>query len=74
MNSMWHSLFEEAYAFSPGQEIRYIVRNLTIYYPALNSLPLVPILRHITPVHAFPCYFFNIHLHIIFPAMPRPSI
>jgi hypothetical protein len=48
--------------------------NLTIHYPTLNSLPLVLILTHITPVHAFPCYIFNIHLHIIFTAMPRPSM
>ena len=38
-----------------------------------NSLPIVRVLSHMTPVHTLPFYLFNIIFNIIIPPMPEPS-
>ena len=42
-------------------------------YPLHNSLPLVPILSHIEPVHALPSIWWKIHYIIILPSIPGSS-
>jgi hypothetical protein len=38
-----------------------------------KSLPLVPLLRQMYPVHTFPPYFSKIHSKIVLPSMTRSS-
>jgi hypothetical protein len=47
---------------SAGQEIVRL-RNPKFHYRFHKTLPLVPILSHMNPVHTFPPYFRNIHIY-----------
>jgi len=50
----------EANSSSSRQEIPRILWNPKIHYRIENSLPLIPILSQIIPVHALPNNFFKI--------------
>jgi len=71
-NSVEQSPSWEAESHSASQEnfLPY-VETLKVHYCAHNSLPLVPILCHMHPVHTFPPNFSKIQPNIIFPSMPR---
>jgi hypothetical protein len=48
-----------------SQKTPHLVRNLKVHYHVHNSLPLVPILSQMPPVHSFPPCFPEIHSNII---------
>jgi hypothetical protein len=72
-HSMEQSLSREAKRFSASQEISRILRNPNVHYRFHNSLPSVPILSHIDPVHAHTSHFLQNHLNITLPSMPGSS-
>jgi len=49
-----------SYSHPASQEIPYLLWNLKVYYHVHNSLPLVPILSQMKPVHALPSYLRSI--------------
>ena len=60
--------------FSASQEIPRILWNHKAHYCFFKSLPPVPVLSHINPVHIPPYFhFLKIHLNIILPSMPESS-
>jgi len=59
----------EADIHSANQEIPHLSHNLKVH----KSLPLVPILNNMHPVHTFPPYFPKIHSNIIFPPTSKSS-
>jgi hypothetical protein len=63
----------EANKFSASQEISRILWNPKVHYRIHNSLPPVPILIQIDPVHARSSHFLKIQFNIIFPSMPASS-
>ena len=58
---------------SAGRDIPCILWNLKVHHCAHNSLPLIPILSKMKPVHILPFYFFNSHFRVILPTMFRSS-
>jgi len=66
--SMEQSPSREANRFSASQEIPHMLWNPKVHYSVYNSLPPVPILSQINPVHAPLSHFLMIHL-IILPPM-----
>jgi hypothetical protein len=72
-NSMEQSPSGEANSCSPSQEIPHLSWNPKVHSHVHKSLPLVPVLNQIHPVHTFLPYFPKTHSSIIFPFMPRSS-
>ena len=68
--SMEQSPSWDANRFSANQEIARIVWNPKVYYRFHSSLPPVPILSHINPVHSPTSNFLKNHLNIILPSTP----
>ena len=44
-----------------------------VHYRIHSRSPAEPLLIQITPVHAFPSHFLNIHINIILPSSPTSS-
>jgi hypothetical protein len=53
-----------------SHEILCILWEAQLQCCVYKSLPLVPILSQIYPVHANPSYFFNTKYDVILPSMP----
>ena len=66
---MEHSPWE-ANRFSGSQEIPRILWNPKFHYGFYNSLPTVPVLSQLAPVHTSTSRFLKIHLSIILPSTP----
>ena len=64
-NCMEKSPFWETNRSWASQEIPCIFKNPKFHYHNHKSLPPVPILRKINPVHASPSHFFKIHFSIV---------
>jgi len=67
----WNNLAWKVNRSAALQEIPCILRNLKFYYRIHNSLPPVPVLGQIKPVHALPQNFLNIYF--ILPPVLRSS-
>jgi len=63
----------EANRFLASQEIPPILWVSKIHFHSHNSLPLVPILKQINPVHGSPSHFLKIHFNIILPSTSGSS-
>ena len=72
-NSIEHSPPCKANRSSSNWEIPCIVWNQKVHYHIYKSLPPVPILSQINPVHAFQSHSLKIRFNIILPSMPRSS-
>jgi hypothetical protein len=57
----------------PNQEIPHTSGSAKIHYSVHKSLPLLPVLRWVNPVHTIPSYFYKIHFNTSLPTMPESS-
>ena len=64
-------LLEKLTGFAANQEIPRILWNPKVHYRTHKRPLPVPILNQISPVHVSPSNFFNVHLNIILPSVPR---
>jgi hypothetical protein len=62
LNPSW-----EATNFAATQEVPSILWNPKVHDRVHKSLPLVPILSHVNPIHINPSYFSKIHFSIVHP-------
>jgi len=67
-NSMEQGPSWEAISHTASQEITHLLWNSMVHYPLHNSLPLVPILSQVHPVHSFPPCLPKIHSNTVFPS------
>jgi hypothetical protein len=63
----------EANSHSASQEIPRLLWHPKVHYHVHKSLPLVPVLNHMLPVHTFSNYFPNIHSNTVFTFTLRSS-
>jgi len=63
----------EANSSSSNWGIPHILWNLKAHYHVHKSLPFVPILSQMHPVHTLQFYFINVHFKIMRPSVPRSS-
>ena len=74
-NSKEQSPSWEANSSSATPVIPHILWSPKLHFPVHKSLPFVPIMSQMNPVHSLPSYFFNIHFNtsISLPSMPWSS-
>jgi len=72
-NCMEQSHSWEANSHSANQEIPRLSWNMKVYCHVHNSLPSIPNLGHMHPVHTLTTYFPQIHSNIILPPTLRTS-
>jgi len=65
---MEKSTYLETSRFAANQEIPHILWNANVHYHINNSLPPVPILSQVNPVHTPKSHFLKTHLNIILPS------
>ena len=71
--SMEQSPSWEANRFSAAQEIPHLLWKPKVHYRIHKWLPPIPILRHLSPIHAPTNHFHKIHLNIILPSTSGSS-
>jgi hypothetical protein len=64
---------EQSPSWEVTQEILCLLWNPKVHYHVHMSLPLVPVLWQMHPIHTFPPYIPKIHSNIILPSVPRSS-
>jgi hypothetical protein len=60
----------ETKSSTANHEIPWVLHNPEVHYLIHNSMPLVPVLTHMNPVHAFLSSFFKTYVNIILPSIP----
>jgi hypothetical protein len=72
-NYIEESLFLNSDSSSANKEILCMYWNLKVHCYVHKSLPLVPVLSQINPVHALPSCLCKMHFNIILPCTPWSS-
>jgi hypothetical protein len=69
----WSTDLLEKITVTHSQEIPCLLWNMKVCYRVYKSLPLIPILNQMYPVHIFPLYFPTINSNVILPYTTRSS-
>jgi len=72
-NSMEQNLSWEVESHLANQELSYLLWNLKVHYCVHKSLPWVPVLNQMNPVHNFPFCAPTIHSSILNPCLGLPA-
>jgi hypothetical protein len=62
---MEHILSWKATSASARQVILYFLCNLKVHYCAHKTLPLIPVLSHMNPIHILPSSFWKINVNVV---------
>jgi hypothetical protein len=73
INYMEQSTPSDADSYWDSWQIPSLLCNVKVHYHVYKSLPLVPVLSQMSPVHTFPTFFLMMYFNIILPSMPWAS-